>query len=580
MMRMLQSSGYAYMKTKLVLLLFLLVMQVNAIDLAQAWMQARTIPTQQTIDGLGTISFPTSTKSAEAQTDFARGMLLLHLFEYEDAAKAFVRAEQIDPGFAMAYWGEAMTFNHGIWNQIDAKAGRAALAKLAVTPQARVAKAATAREKAYLAAIEILYEDKGDKKQRDARYSDAMQQLAENYPRDNNAQLFAALALMGRSEGVRDVLVYLRAGAIAKASFRVNPQNPGAAHYWIHSMDDPEHAAGALEAARALSKIAPDAGHAQHMTSHIFMALGVWDDVAAANENAMRVVDAHARAEGRPLIECGHYDYWLEYTYFQQGRYAAAGKALQACHDSGQQALASADSQPNAPDSYVVSGKKLSRDKYAQRLQGMLIDMRTTAVIESGDWDGMAVKMPLDTTGLGTERAWNAFADGYAAAMRGDEANAQAQLIAISTARKSAAGDPSAAQQVAYMDILEGELRGLIDIRHGNADAGLAAIRAAADHYDALPFDFGPPVPIKPPRELLGEQLLAQGKAAEAQVEFKAALKMAPNRALSLLGLARAQNVAGDNKAARATYQQLIAIWHAADADLPALTEARKYLAK
>ncbi|MEO8742386.1 MAG: tetratricopeptide repeat protein [Lysobacteraceae bacterium] len=556
--------------------IFMLTMLAGMLGVAQA----RTIPAQQTITGLGSISFPTSTKSADAQTAFARGMLLLHLFEYDDAAKAFAQAEQTDPGFAMAYWGEAMTHNHGIWNQLDAKAGRAALAKLAATPQTRAAKAATAREKAYLAAVEILYDDKGDKKQRDASYSDAMQQLAKNNPHDNNAQLFAALALMGRSEGVRDVPVYLRAGVIAKASFRVNPQNPGAAHYWIHSMDDPEHAAGALEAARALSKIAPDAGHAQHMTSHIFMALGMWDDVAAANENAMRVVDAHAHAEGQPLIECGHYDYWLEYTYFQQGRYAAAENTLQACRDSGQQALAVADAHPEATGSYVVSGKKLSRDKYAQRLQGMLIDMRTTAVIESGDWNGMAVKMPLDTTGLGTERAWNVFADGYAAGMRGDEADAQAQLAAISAVIKSSVGDPDVAQQVIYMGILKDELRGLIDVRNGNSEAGIAAIRTAAERYDALPFDFGPPVPIKPPRELLGEQLLAQGKAVEAQTEFEAALKLAPNRALSMLGLARAQSAAGDNKAASATYRQLIAIWHAADADLPALIEARKYLAK
>ncbi|MEO8742376.1 MAG: hypothetical protein ABI365_04205, partial [Lysobacteraceae bacterium] len=387
---------------------FVLLMLAGMLGVAQA----RTIPAQQTIAGLGTISFPTSTQSADAQTAFVRGMLLLHLFEYEDAAKAFAQAEQIDPGFAMAYWGEAMTHNHGIWNQLDAKAGRAALAKLGATPQARAAKAATAREKAYLAAVEILYDDKGDKKQRDAHYSDAMQELAKNYPHDNNAQLFAALALMGRSEGVRDVPVYLRAGAIAKASFRVNPQNPGAAHYWIHSMDDPGHAAGALEAARALSKIAPDAGHAQHMTSHIFMALGMWDDVVAANENAMRVVDAHALAAGRPQIECGHYDYWLEYAYFQQGRYDAAENALQACRDSGQKALALADAHPDAQGAYIVSGKKATRDRYGQWLQGMLLNMRTTAVIESGNWNGPAVKMRVDTSGLGAQQAWNAFVDG------------------------------------------------------------------------------------------------------------------------------------------------------------------------
>ena len=78
----------------------------------------------QTIPGLGTATFPTATPSAEAQTAFIRGLLLLHLFEYDDAAKAFQAAEKIDPTFVMAYWGEAMTHNHPVWNELDVPAGK------------------------------------------------------------------------------------------------------------------------------------------------------------------------------------------------------------------------------------------------------------------------------------------------------------------------------------------------------------------------------------------------------------------------------------------------------------------------
>ncbi len=272
------------------------------------------------VPGLGTANFPTSTQSAEAQHEFVHGLLLLHLFEYSDAAKAFATAEKLDPGFAMAYWGEAMTFNHPVWNEVDAKAGQAALAKFAATPEARASRIADPRERAYMGALEILYSGNGTKRERDGRYSEAMEQMSRAYPGDDEVHLFYSLALLGRSEGVRDVPTYLRAAAIAKAAFERNPDHPGAAHYWIHGMDDPQHAAGALEAARALSKIAPDAGHAQHMCSHIFMALGMWDDVVDANVNAMRVVDEHARAAGEPEIDCGHYDIWLEYGYYQQGR--------------------------------------------------------------------------------------------------------------------------------------------------------------------------------------------------------------------------------------------------------------------
>jgi tetratricopeptide (TPR) repeat protein len=519
----------------------------------------------QTIAGLGTVAFPTSGKSDTAQTAFVRGLLLLHLFEYPDAAAAFRQAEKLDPGFAMAYWGEAMTYNHGIWNELDTVAGRAALNKLGPTPAARAAKAPTAREKAYLAAVEILYSGNGTKQQRDARYCDAMQRLTTAYPNDNNAQLFYALALMGRNEGVRNIPDFLQAAAIGKRIFKLNPKNPGAAHYWIHGMDDPQHAAGALVAARALSKIAPDAGHAQHMTSHIFMALGMWDDVVTANENASRVVYAHAKAEGKPQVHCFHYNEWLEYGYFQQGRYRTADSLLQGCHCTGSGALRGMDTK--------------QATMFQDRFHWSLIRMRATAVVESHDWNGEAANMRIDTSMLGDDAGWNDFVIGYAAAERGDAALAKTMLAALNklttTMRLPNPDDP---QQADYLSILRDDLNGVIAVKSGDTAQALAFVRRAAQRYDGMTFDFGPPVPIKPPHELLGELLLAAGKATAARTEFETALRKAPNRTQSLLGLARAQVASHDATAAAGTYGKLVKIWHDADPGLSGLIEARHYL--
>src|SRR5690242_13129890 len=125
---------------------------------------------------LGTIDFPTSGNAA-AKPAFERGVLLLHSFEYEDAAKAFQEAQQADPGFAMAYWGEAMTYTHPLWNQQDVAAAQAALNRLATTAVARRAKAATDRERRYLDAVEALYGGTASKATRDTLYSGAMEQL-------------------------------------------------------------------------------------------------------------------------------------------------------------------------------------------------------------------------------------------------------------------------------------------------------------------------------------------------------------------------------------------------------------------
>jgi tetratricopeptide (TPR) repeat protein len=535
--------------------------------------RARTAEPMRSIDGLGTISFPTSTRSAAAQTAFLRGALLLHLFEYPDAAKAFRQAQQLDPDFAMAYWGEAMAYNHGIWNELDEDAGRAALARLGATPAARAAKAPTAREKAYLAGVEILYSGKDTKVVRDAQYDEAMERLAKAWPEDNNAQLFHALALMGRSEGVRDVPAYLRAGAIAERIFHLNPQDPGAAHYWIHAMDDPAHAAGALVPARALSKISPDAGHAQHMTSHIFMALGMWDDVEKANEMAVHVVNVQARAGGRPPAACGHYAQWLEYAYYQQGRFRDADRMFRVCQQSVAPAMAWAN------DHAAQLAERGSTPAMAgHMLHASLIQMRAIAVVESGDGNGFAARTVVDTTGMGPGAGWNDFIDGYGAIERNDLAAAQASLAAVSTLH-AAAQSANAAQAASYLGILEDDLGGMLAIKQGKLDSGVETIRGAARNYAALPFDFGPPVPIKPPHELLGEQLLAQGKAAEARTAFESALKSAPLRAQSLLGRARAESASGDSAAATATYRQLLDIWHSADVDLPELAEAKEFVA-
>ena len=253
---------------------------------------------------VGKVSFPDSGAPA-AQSDFFQGLAQLHNFEYEDSAKHFRRAEELDPNFAMAYWGEAMTKNHGVWHDQDRDAARAALQKLAATPEERQAKAPTRREKEYLATIEILYGE-GSKDERDQKYQAAMATLHQNFPDDIDATAFYALSILSSAEHGRDFATYMRAAAVLEEVFPQHPRHPGVVHYLIHSYDDPIHAPLGLRAARNYAELAPDAGHAQHMTSHIFLALGMWENVVKANETAIAVVNRQRAATGRPPRACGH----------------------------------------------------------------------------------------------------------------------------------------------------------------------------------------------------------------------------------------------------------------------------------
>jgi len=524
----------------------------------------------QTITGLGNATFPTSTHSAAAQCDFIRGLLLLHLFEYHDAAKSFVAAETTDPGFATAYWGEAMTFNHGVWNQVDVKAGQAALSKFGATAEERARRIADPRERAYMSAVEILYSGEGDKRERDARYAAAMKQLAEAYPKDDEAQLFYALALLGASEGVRDVPAYLKAAEIAKTVFVRNPQHPGAAHYWIHGMDDPQHAAGALEAARALSKISPDAGHAQHMCSHIFMALGMWDDVVQANIAAISVVNRQAAAAGKPPTLCGHYTYWLEYGYLEQGRIGEAEKVIAGCraNAAGPGMAARARGTVDPDDANV----------------GSFAVMRSRYLVDTGRWNSEVVGWNVDLGGAEMPEFNCAFGTGFAAAELGDVVAAReslasldqllTQLPALFEHAALPADDP--ARHVPEIQKLQ--IEAVILSVEGHGDQAIASMQQATATEKELPYAFGPPSPEKPSEELLGELLLKANKVPQAQEAFAASLKRAPRRAESLLGLARAESAMGDKAAAANSYAELLEVWKNADPGYAPKEEAQRYV--
>ncbi|MFZ0305166.1 MAG: hypothetical protein WAL75_20920 [Terracidiphilus sp.] len=511
----------------------------------------------ETITGLGTAAFPVSTHSAAAAHEFMSGLLLLHLFEYDDAASSFIAAEKADPGFAMAYWGEAMTFNHPIWNELDVRAGQAALAKFAPTAEARAQRIADPRERAWLSAVEILFSDLGSKPERDARYATAMKQLSRAYPEDDEAQLFYALALLGKSDGVRDIPTYLQAAAIAKAVFTRNPDHPGAAHYWIHAMDDPQHAAGALVAARALSKIAPRAAHAQHMCSHIFLALGMWDEVVQANLAADTVMNQQAAAAGTPAIRCGHSHYWLEYGYLEQGRVDAAKSVVAACREEAMQhGMAPKARDIVDPDDAAVSS---------------FVEMRARYLVDTAPSQDEMAEWKVDMGGALMSKINDTFATGFFAAQHRDLPTARTalatlvELVPQTPAVFDRAGTPPGDPARRVPQIQKLELQAVILSAEGQAEQAVAMARQAVAMGKNLPYAFGPPTPEKPSYELLGELLLKEHSNSPARAAFQASLLRAPKRTESLFGLARAESATGDKAAAAQTWRQLLGIWKNAD---------------
>ena len=454
---------------------------------------------------LGEIEFPNA-GSPEAQQPFLRGVLLLHNFEYDDAQAAFRQAQELDPGFAMAYWGEAMTMTHPLWGQQDVQQALEVLQRLAPTPNRRVAAASTEREQGYLRAVEALYGD-GDKPQRDRAYMAAMQALARQFPEDDNAQTFYALSILGSAQGKRVEKLYLKAASIARTVFKRSPRHPGAVHYLIHALDDPAHAQGALEAARVYADLAPAAPHARHMPSHIFMAVGLWDDVVQANERSWAASEERRLRKGLGVAERSwHVAHWLMYALLQQGRVEEAKPFLSMVEE----------------DAERVNSRVVERYRAA---------MRATYIIETEEWDVTGFDRDRSTVQASAAMS-ELFAIGLSAFKtgRGDVADRVLEQFRQMDQVKNAT-------QRRPVKVMKNQLAALKLFVEERVDEGVTLLRGTASLEDAIPFSAGPVFPVKPAHELLGEVLLSLGDLDEARREFALALKRAPNRALSLAGL-------------------------------------------
>jgi tetratricopeptide (TPR) repeat protein len=508
---------------------------------------------------LSPLRFPTSGSPA-AQPSFLRGVTALHNFEYEDAVEAFREAQRIDRDFAMAYWGEVMACNQTLWLNQDAAMARESLLRLGPTPEARVAKAPTDREKDYLRAVEILF-GSGDRAARDRAYAEAMGRLAAAHPEDLEASAFHALALMGTmarspalfNDGGDDSHAHALVGsetqrqvaAILQRVLARDPRHPGALHYLIHDYDDPDHARLALPAARDYAKVAPRSSHALHMPAHIFLQLGLWDDAAASDEASFVASDAWVKRKSLPI---GMRDYhslsWLLYESLQQGRFQKAREAVQI--------MKLAVEQTGAP-----------------RLKGILSDMRAHYVVETRSFQDLATARDFGTSG-------ELFAIGMSAVRRGDSAVAPLALAELSRRAGPSESGGSGHRRI-DVAVMEKELAALMAVSAGRSADAVARMREAVALEGTLPPPLGPPRPVKPASELFGEILLQLGQPREAAAQLERALERWPNRSLSLLGLARAAAALGDRATARRHYQRLLANWRSADPDLPELAEARGF---
>jgi tetratricopeptide (TPR) repeat protein len=459
---------------------------------------------------LGEINFPNS-GAEEAQSEFIEGMLFLHNFEYEDAARAFQRAREIDPDFVMAHYGEAKSHNHPIWFQQDRDAAMNVLRNLGETVEERQAAASSQREKDLLMSLEILYGNTEktigkSKEERDDLYMEYMGDLHQKYPQDHEITVFYGLSILGTAHEGRDFKTYMKAAAELFDVWNENQKHPGAAHYLIHSFDDPIHAPLGLPMAKAYSKIAPAAAHAQHMTSHIFLALGMWKETIQANIIARKVQNTRQKELGEQITVCGHYPWWLQYGYLQNGEEEKAREVLLKCYDR-------------------IKGEPSGSEKWHFAVMRGHYIVDTELWVAADEW-----KAKYDP---GNRSGQNYFFTSALAAVKMNNIDkAQQNLDKLMET-------PENKERNIQVD----QIKSLVLIEEGKIDQGIDLLKKTAQSESELPLDFGPPTIVKPSYELLGDVLMDHGKYKEAFEAYEAQLDRTPRRKHSFLQKAKASEL-------------------------------------
>ncbi len=524
------------------------------------------------------------TGTADCQAKVREGLLAMHSFLYDQAHETFGAALAADPSCAMAAWGDAMAHDHPIWHMRDIAKGRAALAR--VTRE----EALTPKERAFVAAARALY-SKDDHDEAHRAWLAAAEAMHRDYPSDDEVALQHALATLGvYGYDKKHVREQMQAGALALAVFARRPDHPGAAHYAIHAFDSPDHAILALPAAQAYARIAPAAGHAQHMPSHTFTHLGMWREVVPSNERAYAASVAWEKAHGKPAPSASRYDWhayaWLVAARLELGQPSEAKKLIDAARAVVLEQKDDDASGLRADYADMVADYVSQTERWGEA-EALLAPVLTPVVGEGTGGDG-PVACAMHAPGGGADfrmpaalfarmsahrtRAEAAIHEGDAAMT--DKRVADMKAVRAQMAAWSKAFSPdTAARQDAVFAALTTEGRAGKKAAPAAEDAAFKALEKL-EHVEAGATIAGPAW-RRTTRETLGEWLLARGRAKDALARFEAELAARPNRALSLLGVARAAKASGDVAKARASFQALADLWRDADADLPALAEVR-----
>jgi tetratricopeptide (TPR) repeat protein len=506
---------------------------------------------------LGAYTFAVTTASKSAQAFINQGLNLTYGFNHVEAGRAFREAARLDPGCAMAYWGQALVLGPNINLPMtpDDEPKAYALAQKAVSLKAK----ASPREQAYIDAVAKRYSGKADDRSaRDQAYAEAMRGLQKHYPADLDAATLFAESLMDLrpwAYWAPDGTPYpgtSEALSVLESVLARNPQHPGANHYYIHAVEATKSPERAEAAADRLRTLMPGAGHMVHMPGHIYMRVGRYADASAVNEAAI-VADedyiAQCRAQG--IYPIGYYPHNIHFLWSSSTMEGRSETAIAAARK-----VAGRVSDENMDQLPLLAGFRV---------------VPYYALTRFGRWDEMLKEPTPAERFVYVTATWH-YARGLAFAGKGqlDDAEielAQVKKIAGGTALDFSLFSPNKAS--AIFAIAPEALAGAIALKRKDYDRAIAHLERAVRLEDGLVYT-EPAEWHYPPRQALGAALLAAGRAHEAETVYWDDLRRNRENGWSLFGLSQALAAQGKKDEAAALDARFGKAWAKADVKIQA----------
>jgi len=518
----------------------------------------------QIFKGLGSYSRPSSTRNPEAQRYLDQALTWMFSFNHDEAIRSFEHAAALDPNLAIAHWGIAICHGPHINNPVMDEP-RAIAAWAALKKAQELESTASPAERALITALAARYSDPSrppiaftfeERAPFDKAYADAMALVYAQFPDDADIAALYAEALMDcRPWDLWDPKTHEprpetpKALAALEHALQLNPNHPGANHYYIHAVEASTHPEKAVAAADRLRTLVPASGHMIHMPAHIDVRVGNWAQAAEQNRQSIKADTAYRElspTQGIYRIYMAHNDHFLSWSCMMLGR--------------KEESLAAARHMiANIPEAFAEAAAPFVDPM-------MLVEME--ALMRFGMWNEI-LEVPEPKAYLPITRAYRHFARASALAAQGKVADAEREQALFKSARAAVPENAMMVMNPAHtvLDLASHTLAGEIAFRKGEIDAAVSELTKAVEIEDSLRY-MEPPDWFQPTRHSLGAILLASDRKAEAEKVYRADLARLPENGWSLFGLWQCLDESTpEAKAVKARFEKA---WSGADTTIEA----------